>query len=212
MNRQQERLLRRCNDRLDAELGAMRFKWMWANDLEISMRVIDVETNKMKFDYITNPQTGIVEAVPIYTRRKMAQPYDGHRNYWILCQFLPPCGRDEFHRRFGTMLEYPKNGTWSPIKDSGLKPGIFPTIETTNFCIDGVRAHFTEFEKALEAEVKKQEIAELTTKLNLKHKFKDQFPAFGQIPGTKGTVSFGGTDYTAKSNINALVGGSQYKQ
>lgn len=205
MTKQEKHRIEKCNDLFDRELGAYRFKWKWGTDLEISMRSIDVDTGTMKYDYKANPQTGLVEALPIYTRRKACPAVVG---LWVVCQFVPPCGESEFRAKFGTMLEYPRNGVWNPIKDSALKPGILPSKETTEFCIKGIRAHFAEFDKALEDSIKQQEIDEITGKLNRKYKFKDEMPAFGVIPGKKSTVSFGGMDLPselpASLNSNAF--------
>ena len=193
-NRQINKRIERCNAIFDRELGHNMFRWKWAKELEVTVRKVDPDTGAHVYDYKADPITGLIVAQPVWYRRKVLP--EQCMQSWVVCQFIPPCGEYEFRKRFpDNAMEYPKNGIWNPIRDQILKAGLIPTEAYTLAVAHRAKEFFAEFDATASKIFEQQDLEALQYKQNLKDKFKDQFPAFGNIPGKKESVSFGGTDY-----------------
>lgn len=189
MTAQEKRQVQRCNDLFDRELGQKQFAWKRGVELEISMQLIDPDTGVPKYDNKMNRQTGIIEVVNVYARRKMLEPQ--YWGSWVVCQLLvPDMDEDQYNNYWQGKLEYPRNGTWTPIQDSTLKPGILPDLALTEMNIAAIKAFKQEFDAHVDKMVIKQNLRKAQERVNKEDYFRDRMPAFGQVPGTKSHTSY----------------------
>lgn len=116
---------------------------------------------------------------------------------WVLCCRQAPPPEHEWAKMFGTMLQYPKNGTWAPVQTEthtmAMPKGNLPG---ENFCMALIRAR----QRTREIPVSKldseytaaEEKKDTTRRQNIRHRIKDALPV-NPNPGKRGgSISWGG--------------------
>ena len=128
--------VKRCNRLFQTELGNLQYAWKWSEDLLIEMRLTD-EDGAPKFGWVTQKDTGLIIAKPLYGKRKLCLTAD---HQWILCRKLPPpFSEHQWTQIFGTHLQYPNAGMWQPCESPkgpvALPRDEKPTIDVTHQAI-----------------------------------------------------------------------------
>jgi len=184
--------VQRCNDLFRKELTdpKHKFSWQYADNLTISMRLLHSDGTP-KWDYKANPLTGLIEPVALYAQRRIAPKISGS---YVVAKFVPPCTEAEHRAQFGHMLEWPKHGIWRPMTLTALKPGVVPTIDGTWRVIRMIREQQATIDAMIAAMETEEERLNQQNFHNRKDQIKDLLPAFGNNPGKKEGVSFGGVD------------------
>ncbi len=114
--------LDRHNHLLARELGYNPYgegiyQWHWSENLLHPMR------KQGEYDYKADPETGIIQALPVYELRKLCP----HLNrQWVLCMWMPVPSEEEWRRQFGSNLEWPRRGYLAPT-NVDLPEGQQPT-------------------------------------------------------------------------------------
>lgn len=187
-----EKLLRRMNIRLGAELGTTidnqpTYKWIFSEDpvLMHPMRLPN------EFDYRAN-EFGIVEVIPLYTLRKMCL---AAVNQWVLCHWLPSPSEDEWRRIFGYSLEWPKGGQYYPT-NVYLDPGEAPNAILTQTVIDCVKETRAKSAAQVEREAAENETRkEAAQKDRLFETIREELTTYDHIPGARDAVSYPGVEH-----------------
>ncbi len=178
----------KLNTRLGQELGRTvdghpKYRWMWSEDPRLMhpMRVPE------KYDFVANPETGIIAAQPVYALRKMCVSAS---QQWVLCHWIDSPPEAEWRKHFGYSLEWPKGGQYYPTTVA-LDPGVEPCLILTQTVIDGVRKELGV--KGEELERKAEEAAqqkETARKSRLYDRIRDDLPTYDHIAGVKDQVSY----------------------
>ena len=136
-----ERHIRKLNRLLIAELGDNPpYRWIHSESAEFlrAMRLTD-EAGNPEWDYVCpcgrnvsvhSPECvagHLVIAVPVWEYRK-TDPF--LEDQWVLCCLQPPPSEHDWTQMFGTLLPYPKNGSWAPVatetRTVAMVPGALP--------------------------------------------------------------------------------------
>lgn len=177
------------NDLLRSELGAKPlYQWKHTSTLYFHIqKVVENESSiDPQWDYIANPETGIVELKPVYVRMPMMPLF---QNHWILAKYVKADQEEAFRQRFGTRVEYPRDGIWQPINTTVLREGITPSMRDTWAMIHAVRANRNAVEDWFRNGEAKQDKIERAASSRRKDMIRDRFTVGLEIPGTKGAVS-----------------------
>ena len=206
---QNERLIKKLNLRLAAELGRTPsgeglYRWQWSEGWMHPMRVIDSETGQPKFNYrcgcglnraVHTPACGtLIVAEPVYEPRKILPSL---KRQWAVALWCPPLPEPLWRREFGSALQYPANGYLVPVGGGhggviAIQPDLLPDLDVTNEFIFLVREqrkksfadHLAEGNAGLAA-IEKHDDDRLADMIA------EECTAFGAIPGSKsGGVSF----------------------
>jgi hypothetical protein len=181
------RQLGKINDRLGQELGRNaigepRYSWRWSEDLKHQMRVPE------KWDYVADPETGVISARPVYVSRRMAPHL---KDQWVLCARVQPISEEEWHAKFGDLLPWAKAGYYFPLNVE-LPAGEDPDVDATACAIDLFRKQMRKTEKELTEEGEAREDKRVKDSENeLDDRIKSACTAFGNLPGNRdGQVEF----------------------
>lgn len=133
-----ERHIRKLNAIIRQELGENPlYAWIYSESRDFihPMRVID-DAGVPQFDYacpcglnvsVHSAACSMVVAVPQWTTRKARV---NMVDQWVFCCLQKPPSEHEWNQRFGSMLQYPKNGTWAPVETEtytmAMPPGKLP--------------------------------------------------------------------------------------
>ncbi len=197
--------IRKLNDLLRTELGEAkgRYAWLWSESKELlrPMRVI-YDDGTPVFNYRTLPTKwqkdhpnqstkpkGITIAEPVYTARKTA--IDA-QDQWLMCILLPPSlTPHQWDQVFGTSHPYPANGEWAPCDPIRIPRGQEPTEFDTWTFIDAMRRQrkisAATWDNEMRDNLDRKDVGRKGEILDM---IKDAAPAFLNVPGMKGQVSF----------------------
>lgn len=208
------------NHLIGSELGFIAgawptFAWKWSESLITTMQMTDIE-GKPQFDYVcgcgTNVSVHATEPCFITARavtgRVLVAP--NIVNKWVLCRWLRPPTEAAWKQSFGSMEDYPRNGTYVPVASNetqmALKDGVVPDERTTWIVIQTIKNAIPNEQVMAEkkaADDRKEERAvfgprgEVLSRphqssdwWNRKHELQDAMTTFGQTPGAKGGVSY----------------------
>lgn len=120
---------------------------------------------------------------------------DKRPDQWALCMHIPPPSENEWDQSVGTMLPYPRGGSWWPCDPVWLDSGVLPDEVLTAEAINCIRR---ERQKTLAMRMDAEQAAaakrEQASKQNLRAEIEeDCYMPFGSLPGKKDTASYGGT-------------------
>lgn len=216
---QTDRIIRRCNALLAAELGSVdgqhaALQWKWSADLTAPTPELDASGEPL-YDYICScgrnmriHQAGCTLTTPVqrFIRMPIAPML---LNQWAICRWVMPPLEADWVRAFGNLDNYPANGTYVPLSvndfHGGLRPGLVPDENRTWKIIHAVRN--SQSIQQLQAEWREREaLREQTLNFapdgqliypdkgakwwNTREAVRETLPSFGQRPGAKGHVSF----------------------
>ena len=176
------RELNRLNDRLGEELGRNikgepKYSWRWSEDLFHEMRIPN------QWEYQGDPRTGLIQAIPVYKKRRMAWHLD---KQWVLCLRCDPLAESEWRARFGDRVLWPKNGYYFPLNVE-LEPGVQPDMQTTMCAIGLFRDQAKKTRVDLEDEAaKSEEYRERSNRNRIRDQLIDRCTAFANVPGDRG--------------------------
>jgi hypothetical protein len=183
-----ERIVRRLNDRLGADLGRNPkgqplYRWMYSEDEALlhPMRVPG------EYDFKADPETGIILAHPVYKLRKLCVNLD---KQWVLCHWMPSPSEDEWRRQFGYWLEWPKGGMYYPT-NVDLDPGVVPCERINLAAITSIRQHRLKspVDAAIEARDAINE-RERKEKADLFDEIRNDCTTYDHVPGRKDSVNY----------------------
>lgn len=198
--------IRRLNDLIRQELGGAEvFEWKHSEDLKHHARKIDPDTGNKVYTYrcqcgydvrrhtkSCRRKGSIIVAEPVYIECLLRPD---KRDQWCLAKLHAAVSEAEWLREFGTMLLWPKHGTWLPCDPVWLEPGEQPTQALTWEVIKAVRANrsHTFADRMAEAEAIVDKRDRDNRERLLEEIKEDTHMPFGALPGRKDTVSHGGT-------------------
>jgi hypothetical protein len=127
--------IQRCNEVLrdldalfpDSDTVHQKFMWKWSTDLFDVVPKFDVDGNpayKYVCDCGTDIQVhfphckGILRAITVTEKMCLVDPmgpYASYPNMWMLCRWQSPELLCDWVERFGTEVDYPKNGSYRPV-------------------------------------------------------------------------------------------------
>lgn len=110
-----QRKLERDNRIIAAELGTAddghpKWAWKWSDDLFFQIHKKSDITGELEWDHKANPESGLIELHPVYTRRSMCPML---KSQWVLCSWMPAIPEAEWFNSFGRTVPY-INGYWAP--------------------------------------------------------------------------------------------------
>lgn len=198
------RHIARLNRLLLAELGSHPpYQWIYSESAEFRrpMRAMDEDGN-LQWDYqcpcgrnaavhtASCVAGGLVVVVPVWDVRR-TDP-DLH-NQWVLCCLQEPMSEYEWGRVFGTVLPWPRNGSWAPVCTEthtvAMKPDTLPGDNFTLAIIAGRRRS---------REVRMRDVANEIAWKDAKKDAQRRVTAAQRLEDVlthaKGTVVFGGDD------------------
>ena len=234
-----EQKVESLNQLIGSELGFIAgawptFAWKWSESLITTMQMTDIE-GKPQFDYVCgcgvnvdkhrkgSPTATLVGVKTAGKRRRKYSCFTTARavtgrvliapnivNKWVLCRWLRPPTEAAWKQSFGSMEDYPRNGTYVPVASNetqmALKDGVVPDERTTWIVIQTIKTAIPNEQVMAEkkaADDRKEERAvfgprgEVLSRphqnsdwWNRKHELQDAMTTFGQTPGAKGGVSY----------------------
>lgn len=112
------------NDRVRRELGSQPlYAWRWQKDLvQLIAKETEVDVDHRglvesvpKYDYVANPQTGLVELDVEYVEVPYPLPKQYH-DKWIFCSLqMPNMSPQAWHAATQGCSPYPWGGSWAPV-------------------------------------------------------------------------------------------------
>lgn len=110
------------------------YEWRYSEDWVRTKRSFSVQDGQLvpEFDYVANPETGILEAKPKYVLEKVCVTL---QNQWLMSIWLPSEDFSEWRAKYGDALEWPKHGDYWPVSHPTgvvcLEQGLTPTRDIT---------------------------------------------------------------------------------
>lgn len=192
--RKHKKLVNDCNQLLGQELGrnphgGSRYEWRFSEDWVRPKRAYSVVADEKlvpEYEYVMNPNTGIIEPKPKYLTEKVCVDLV---NQWIMSVWLPSEDFVEWRLKYGDSLEWPKQGDYWPVSHPTgvvcLDPEHNPTIDITREFIRIVRkdkAEIAGFEDKFTALQESKDKAELE---RLRTGILEVLPVYDGIPGSR---------------------------
>lgn len=205
-----ERHIRKLNRLLIAELGQNPpYQWIYSESAEFKrpMRAM-TEDGDLLWNYrcpcglnvsVHSPEciAGMLMVVePAWAVRKTDPSLE---NQWVLCCLQTPMGEDAWMRVFGSVLPYPRNGSWAPVCTETYTVAMAAdTLPGENFTMAIIRGRQRSLEIAdcdiANAAAYRDEKKTEHRRQHIRERIKDVLPV-NPDPGKRGgPLSWGGTD------------------
>jgi len=226
------RAVEKLNQMLGAELGSpcgpAAFAWKWSEDLMTLVQDTDPMTGKpaMVAVCICGVDAAIhlpecrMTTMKVKTKRILIAP--NLFNRWVFCRWMEPPSEEKWKAVFNSMEDYPRNGTYAPMASNNntlaLKPETIPTEPLTRLMINTVKSARPILEiiaETAERQAKEEELAQITRKGDVisrpakgtkwwehHERIRDKMSTYGQIPGSKGAVSYPSVQKAKKERLN----------
>jgi hypothetical protein len=161
--------------------GELNYRWCNAKDVHYLFETGQMEECKTP--------GGLYLMRALYERHSFADRYG---TVWFLAKWEPPsCGAEEWTRLYGTAFPWPSHGQYLPIESTVLPAGVEPNESLTAYTAKKLAEHlgmkFADHLGDIKAGHEQQKQGE---KSQWSDVVDDTLPTFGQIPGSKGHVSF----------------------
>jgi hypothetical protein len=118
---------------------------------------------------------------------------DLYGDVWVLAKWEAPISLDEWLGRVGTTFPWPKHGEYHPIESTVLPAGREPDEELTLYTIYKLYQHLgMKWPDHLRDAVQELAQRDKADKGKWSDIVDDMMPAFGNVPGERQHVSFGG--------------------
>ena len=175
----------KLNRLLESELGTPVYNWVWSEDLVIGVQAIESDGSP-KRDWRPDPKTGLMLPRPVYITHKITRA----RKCWVLCRKLLPPTEYRWRQQFGTAMEYPNTGFWTPCEGAkgpvATQRNTEPTLDDTSVAIRMIRAERSlPVSEVTAGRIAAQDKARRDSLNRMIDEFRDAAPAFGGVPGSK---------------------------
>ena len=161
--------------------GGLNFRWFNARDLDY-MYECGTEEGKTP--------SGLFVIQTKWEKHSFADIYGPN---WLLAKWQAPIPYSEWAKQIGTAFPWPRHGEYCPVESTVLRPGLEPDEDITQYTVyklhqhlgmkapDHLKRAYDEIEQR-----RKEDIGKWSDIVD------DVMPAFGNVPGKKMHVSFGG--------------------
>lgn len=230
-NPQQMKAVEKLNDLLAIELGSpmgpAAFAWKWSEDLTTLVQDIGLDGRPQMVghcvcgvDVATHGPDCKMVIMKSKTKKILVAP--NLFNRWVFCRWMEPPTEATWKAVFGSMEDYPRNGTYVPLTNNNttlaLKPELAPDDRLTRMMISTVHAARPVMEVLAEEQERREreeEMAQITRKgetisrpgngtkwASLRDQIRDKMTTFGQVPGSRGATSFPSPQRVLKERTN----------